>query len=92
MQMVMNQLMNNRNFSNLHNMHIEMRDAPGFRYRYRNTSPRSQPPPALQGPPGRHSCVSSCSACAHEESATGHEEVCGYSDWCRKEAELDSSH
>ena len=92
MQMVMNQLMNNRNFSNLHNMHIEMRDAPGFRYRYRNNSPRSQPPPALQGPPGRHSCVSSCSACAHEESARGYEAVCGDNDRCRKEAELDSSH
>ena len=89
MQMVMNQLMNNRNFSNLHNMHIEMRDAPGFRYRYRNTSPRSQPPPALQGPPGRHSCVSSCFVFAHEKSANGCEEVCKYTGRCRKEGKLD---
>ncbi len=53
-QMVMSQLMNNANFNN---MHIEMRD-PGFRYRYRNPSPRSQQQPVMQGPPGRHSCAS----------------------------------
>ena len=53
-QMVMSQLMNNASFNN---MHIEMRD-PGFRYRYRNPSPRAQQPPVMQGPPGRHSYVS----------------------------------
>ena len=53
--MVMSQLMNNPHFNN---MHIEMRDSPGFRYRYRNASPRAQQPPAMQGPPGRHSCAS----------------------------------
>ena len=52
-QMVMNQLMNN---ASLNDMRIEMRD-PGFRYRYRNPSPRSQQPPATQGPSGRHSYV-----------------------------------
>ena len=54
-QMVMSQLMNNPQFNN---MHIEMRDSPGFRYRYRNASPPAQQPPAMQGPPGRHSCAS----------------------------------
>ena len=53
-QMVMSQLMNNPHFNN---MHIEMRDSPGFRYRYRNASPRAQQLPAMQGPPGRHSCA-----------------------------------
>jgi hypothetical protein len=47
--------MNNPHFNN---MHSEMRDSPGFRYRYRNASPRAQQPPAMQGPPGRHSCAS----------------------------------
>jgi hypothetical protein len=54
MQMVMSQLMNNPHFNN---MHIEMRDSPGFRYRYRNASPRAQQPAAMQGPHGRHSCA-----------------------------------
>ena len=51
LQMVMSQLINNRNFNN---MHIEMQGGAGFRYRYRNPSPRSQQQPVLQGPPGRH--------------------------------------
>ena len=53
-QMVMSQLMNNANFNN---MRIEMQGDPGFRYRYRNPSPRAQQPPVMQGPPGRHSYV-----------------------------------